>query len=182
MELLIQHGKPVLFTGPTGTGKSVNIRNFLSKMDPMKYSSLFMNLSYQTGANQVQDMIDSKLVRRGHDQFGPILGRSLVVFVDDLNMPATDQFGAQPPIELLRQFMDHQGWYDRKSNTFKQLLDMRFVAAMQGKRNSKATIQGNDIFIASFPFPVFSSSFNFPFCLLFCSGQSFRFFALLAPL
>ena len=53
----------------------------------------------------------------------------MVVLVDDLNMPQKETYGAQPPIELLRQFMDHDGWYDRE-NSFRNIQDVHFVAAM----------------------------------------------------
>jgi dynein heavy chain len=46
-----------------------------------------------------------------------------------MSAPQLETYGAQPPIELLRQYMDHGGWYDRQ-NAFRKLDGCQFIAAM----------------------------------------------------
>ena len=44
-------------------------------------------------------------------------------------MPQLESYGAQPPVELLRQTIDAGGFYDTKKLLFKMVKDTRFVAA-----------------------------------------------------
>ncbi|VTJ73574.1 Hypothetical predicted protein [Marmota monax] len=137
LDKLLTNHKPVLCIGPTGTGKTLTISDKLLKNLPLEYISHFLTFSARTSANQTQDLIDSKLDKRQGTHhlrkgvFGPPLGHNFIFFIDDLNMPALETYGAQPPIELLRQWMDHGGWYDRKIiGAFKNLVDINFVCAM----------------------------------------------------
>ncbi|XP_064422227.1 dynein axonemal heavy chain 1 [Latimeria chalumnae] len=131
LEMLLTNKKPVLCVGPTGTGKTLTISDKLLKNLPLEYVTHFITFSARTSANQTQDLIDSRLDKRRKGVFGPPLGKYFIFFIDDLNMPALETYGAQPPIELLRQWMDHGGWYDRKLiGMFKNLVDINFVCAM----------------------------------------------------
>ena len=76
--------------------------------------------------------------RRRKGVWGPKLGKSAIIFVDDLNMPKKEKYGAQPPIELLRQWMDYEGWYELIGDKeFRKLVSVTFCAAMQPPGSQK---------------------------------------------
>lgn len=90
-----------LFCGPTGTGKSIYTKDLLYSLPRSEYKILEIGFSAQTSSNQVQDIFDSNCERITKGVYGPKIGK-MIIFIDDLNMPTKEKWGAQPPIELIR--------------------------------------------------------------------------------
>lgn len=60
----------------------------------------------------------------------PVGGAKMLTFMDDFNMPAKDEFGSQPPLELIRQWIDYGFWYDRAKQVTKRIMKMFLLASM----------------------------------------------------
>lgn len=114
VQTLLKHGYPSLLIGPVGTGKTSTAQNVVENADSSKYTILSVNLSAQTSSQNLQDTIESRVEKRTKGVYVPIGGKLLLAFLDDLNMPAKEVYGAQPPLELLRQWIDYGFWYDRQ--------------------------------------------------------------------
>jgi len=131
LEKLSSNGYNVLITGETGTGKSSLIGDFVLSANKEKFVYSTLNFSAQTSSQNVQDLFldKDKFNRKKKDLLGPPAGKKMLVYIDDINMPSLEKYGAQPPIELLRQMIDHGGFYDLKKMLFMNVQDCIFLAA-----------------------------------------------------
>ena len=117
--------QPVLVSGLTGVGKSVMLSNTIVRMqDEGQWVFMALSFSAQTSSMRTQETIESKLDKRKKTLLGAPPGKRAVMFVDDINMPALETYGASPPVELLRQILDHGGCYDRSKLFWKSIVDM----------------------------------------------------------
>ena len=87
---LVQSKKNILFSGETGVGKSVIVSDFLSSLENDKYAYTVMNFSAQTNTKNVLDVFldKDKFTKKRRTEIGPLGGKKMVFFVDDINMPA----------------------------------------------------------------------------------------------
>ncbi|XP_064233929.1 dynein axonemal heavy chain 6 isoform X6 [Aotus nancymaae] len=130
MEKLLAVKRSVLFTGITGVGKSVLTKGLLNTIqESAGYVPVYLNFSARTSSARTQEIIESKLERKRKNILGAPGNKQIIIFVDDLNMPRLDRYGSQPPIELLRQYQDFGGFYDRNKLFWKEIQDVTIVSA-----------------------------------------------------
>ena len=86
----------------------------------------------QTSPLIAQTQLESKLQtqrKAGNITLIPPPGKKFIYFIDDINMPAIEEYGAQPPIEMLRLLLGRQGVWDRKQHIFKGVEGMEMIIA-----------------------------------------------------
>ncbi|XP_066905836.1 dynein axonemal heavy chain 6 isoform X2 [Halyomorpha halys] len=130
MEMLLEENHPVFFTGTTGVGKSVIAKAVLDTMSAKgNWVVNILNFSAQTSSLRTQEMIELKMEKKKRTMLGAPFGKKLALFVDDVNMPKLETYGAQAPVELLRQFLDFKGLYDREKLFWKDYEGMVLCCA-----------------------------------------------------
>uniref|UniRef100_A0A3B3TNK4 Dynein axonemal heavy chain 10 n=1 Tax=Poecilia latipinna TaxID=48699 RepID=A0A3B3TNK4_9TELE len=156
LEQMVKIKRPVLLVGESGTSKTATILNFLKHINPDTWINLIINFSSRTTSMDLQRNLEANVEKRTKDIYGPTMGKRLLVFIDDMNIPKVDSYGTQQPIALLKLLLDRGGIYDRgKELNYKILKDLGFIAAMGKAGGGRNEVDPRFISL----FSVFSSPF-----------------------
>ena len=131
LETLLNLRGNVYVTGETGTGKTAIIQNIIKKLnDTEEWTFIRMNFSAQTSSKEIQSGLENKLEQeKGKKFLWGQGGKKCLIYIDDVNMPEPNEWGAHPPIELLRQYLDQGGWYDRPAFFWKHISNTNMIVA-----------------------------------------------------
>ena len=144
IKALFRHERNVFLTGQSGVGKSVVAQALFKDKDAkMYFNALSFIFSAKTDTNQTQETILAPGNLEENNKYLKIAkpGMKNVIVVDDINMPAVEEFGAQPPIELLRMLIDYKYLYEKRDKYAIHFRDlcMFAVAAPPGGGRSQLT-------------------------------------------
>lgn len=132
--------RPVMINGPIGSGKTLVAQSVLNDQDVVKYASVTMNMSSRTSVKLIQDTIEARTEKRSKEIMAPPNNKTLICFMDDFNMPAKETYGAQPALELIRQWSDYGFWYNRRTQTRTFVKGLAMLAAMGPAGGARQTI------------------------------------------
>ena len=130
-----------LLTGAAGTAKTSIILMYTSKFDKELMLMKRINFSSATTPYNFQESIESEVERKQGRTFVPPGGKKMTVFLDDMSMPFVNAWGDQITLEIVRQLIDHKGFYFLSKDDrgyFRSIEGLQYLGAMNhpgGGRN-----------------------------------------------
>ncbi|KAF8592026.1 dynein heavy chain protein 1 [Ramaria rubella] len=123
--------KPLMLCGPPGSGKTMTLFSALRKLPDMEVVGL--NFSSATTPELILKTFEQYCEYRKTPSgvvLAPVqIGRWLVVFCDEINLPAPDKYGTQRVISFLRQLVESGGYYRTTDMAWVKLERIQFVGA-----------------------------------------------------
>lgn len=86
--------------------------------------------NFYTTSEMLQKTLERCLEKKAGRNYGPPSNKTLIYFLDDLNMPEVDEYGTVQPHTLIRQHLDYNHWYDRNKLTLKDIHNCQYVSCM----------------------------------------------------
>ncbi len=123
--------KPLMLCGPPGSGKTMTLFSALRKLPDMEVVGL--NFSSATTPGLILKTFEQYCEYRKTPNgviLAPIqIGRWLVLFCDEINLPAPDKYGTQRVISFLRQLVECGGFWRSSDMAWVKLERIQFVGA-----------------------------------------------------
>lgn len=140
---LAEH-KPLLLCGPPGSGKTMTLFSALRKLPNMEVVGL--NFSSATTPDLLiktfEQYCEYKKTLNGVMLSPTQIGRWLVIFCDEINLPAPDKYGTQRAISFLRQLVEHNGFWRTSDKAWVTLDRIQFVGACNPPTDAGRTPMG----------------------------------------
>jgi dynein heavy chain 1, cytosolic len=141
---LAEH-KPLLLCGPPGSGKTMTLFSALRKLPNMEVVGL--NFSSATTPDLLiktfEQYCEYKKTLNGTILSPTQIGRWLVLFCDEINLPAPDKYGTQRAISFLRQLVEQNGFWKTSDKTWVTLDRIQFVGACNPPTDAGRTPMGD---------------------------------------
>ncbi|CAH1732929.1 unnamed protein product [Aphis gossypii] len=129
VDLLMNQKHPVMLVGSAGCGKTVLMNEKLTSLSE-NYAVTNIPFNYYTTSEMLQKILEKPLEKKAGRNYGPPGNKTLIYFLDDMNMPEVDCYGTVQPHTLIRQHLDYGHWYDRTKLSLKDIHNCQYVSCM----------------------------------------------------
>ncbi|XP_049809049.1 dynein beta chain, ciliary [Schistocerca nitens] len=129
LDMLMEKRQPVMLVGNGGVGKTVLVSDKLCNLSE-NYAVANVPFNFYTTSEMLQKILERPLEKKAGRNYGPPGNKTLIYFVDDMNMPEVDAYGTVQPHTLIRQHLDYSHWYDRTKLSLKDIHNCQYVACM----------------------------------------------------
>ena len=129
LDIMVNTKHPIMLVGGAGCGKTVLINEKIGQLDE---NVLIANVpfNYYYSSEMLQKILEKPLEKKAGRNYGPTGNKSLIYFLDDMNMPEVDTYGTVQPHTLIRQHLDYNHWYDRNKLALKEIHNCQYIACM----------------------------------------------------